>query len=67
MEEPGRQQRQNEQAGQLAQPRPREQSRRLRAVIPFRAYQCGEAMRPMRKSLSLRTRFFSASNNSSRR
>ena len=30
-------------------------------------YQCGEAMRPMVKSFSVRTRFFSASNNSSRR
>ena len=27
-----------------------------------RQYQCGEAMRPMRKSLSVRTRCFSASN-----
>jgi hypothetical protein len=32
-----------------------------------RQYQWGEAMRPMRKSLSVRIRFFSASNNSSRR
>ena len=32
-----------------------------------RQYQCGEAMRPRRKSLSLRTRFFSASNKSSRK
>jgi len=32
-----------------------------------RQYQCGEAIRPIRKSLSVRTRFFSASNNSSRR
>ena len=32
-----------------------------------RQYQCGEAMRPMRKSFSVRIRFFSASNNSSRK
>ena len=30
-------------------------------------YQCGEAMRPMVNNFSVRTRFFSASNSSSRR